>query len=63
MKTPAPAPTVMPLDREQWRRQIHRSNFVNSYYQYRDIQSCGDVKRVLVVGPGQGLDTAVLRWA
>jgi hypothetical protein len=58
-----PAPTVMPVDREQWRAQIHRSNFVNTYSQYRDIQSCGEVKRILVVGPGQGLDTAVLRWA
>ena len=58
-----PAPAVMPVDREQWRSQIHRSNFVNTYCQYRDIRSCGDVKRVLVVGPGQGLDTAVLRWA
>jgi hypothetical protein len=53
----------MPVDREQWRAQIHRSNFVNTYCQYRDIQSCPGVKRVLVVGPGQGLDTAVLRWA
>jgi len=58
-----PAPTVMPGDREEWGRQIHRSNFVNTYAQYRDIQSCENVKRVLVVGPGQGLDTAVLRWA
>jgi len=68
MKSPSgnqsiPAPTVMPVDREQWRAQIHRSNFVNTYCQYRDVQSCGDVKRVLVVGPGQGLDTVVLRWA
>jgi SAM-dependent methyltransferase len=62
-KPGVPAPTVMPVDREEWRRQIHRSNFVNTYCQYRDIQSCGEVKRVLVVGPGQGLDTAVLRWA
>jgi len=58
-----PAPAVMPVDREQWRAQINRSNFVNTYCQYRDIQSCPGVKRVLVVGPGQGLDTAVLRWA
>lgn len=63
-ENPVPAPTVMPVDREQWRSQIHRSNFVNTYAQYRDIQSCGpDVRKILVVGPGQGLDTAVLRWA
>jgi predicted SAM-dependent methyltransferase len=58
-----PAPGVMPCDREQWRAEIHRSNFVNTYCQYRDVQSCGQVRKVLVVGPGQGLDTAVLRWA
>ncbi len=58
-----PAPTVMPVDRERWRAQIHRSNFVNSWCQYRDVQSCGDVRRLLVVGPGQGLDTAIFRWA
>ena len=58
-----PAPTVMPVDREQWRKQIDRSNFVNAAYQYRDVRGLGAVKRVLVVGPGQGLDTAILRWA
>jgi len=58
-----PAPSVMPVDRKQWRGQIHRSNFVNSFCQYRDVQSCGEAKRILVVGPGQGLDTAILRWA
>jgi SAM-dependent methyltransferase len=58
-----PAPTVMPVDREAWHKEIHLVNFVNAYYQYRDLQSCGaDVRRVLIVGPGQGLDTAVLRW-
>jgi hypothetical protein len=57
-----PAPTVMPIDREKWRRVLHLSNFVNTYYQYRDIQSCGTVKKILVVGPGQGLDTQVLGW-
>jgi hypothetical protein len=58
-----PAPAVMPVDREQWRKQIDRSNFVNAACQFRDVRSFGAVKRVLVVGPGQGLDTAVLRWA
>jgi len=58
-----PAPSVMPLDRVHWRTEIHRSNFVNTYCQYRDIKGLSNVKRILVVGPGQGLDTAVLRWA
>jgi SAM-dependent methyltransferase len=57
-----PAPTVMPLDREAWFKELNLVNFINSYYQYRDLQSLPDVSRVLVVGPGQGLDTAVLRW-
>lgn len=59
-----PAPAVMPVDREQWRTQIHRSNFVNSWAQYRDVKSCGDdVRRLLIIGPGQGLDTAIFRWS
>lgn len=54
-------PSVMPLDRDLWFTQINRSNFINSYYQYRDAQRCGG-NRVLIVGPGQGLDTAIFRW-
>jgi hypothetical protein len=52
----------MPIDRKAWRTQLNLSNFVNTYYQYRDLRRCGDVKTILIVGPGQGLDTAVLRW-
>ena len=52
----------MPIDREAWARQLHLSNFVNTYYQYRDLQSLSGVRKVLVIGPGQGLDTQVLRW-
>jgi SAM-dependent methyltransferase len=59
---PAPQPTVMPVDREAWRRELHLSNFVNSYYQFRDLQRLGPCRTVLIVGPGQGLDTHVLRW-
>jgi hypothetical protein len=63
MESTAPQPTVMPVDREAWRKEIHLSNFVNAAYQYRDLQSCGeDVRKVLIIGPGQGLDTHVLRW-
>ena len=57
-----PAPTVMPLDREAWREQLNRTNFVNTSCQYQDVQSLGDIRTILIVGPGQGLDTAVLRW-
>jgi len=63
-ETTIPEPTVMPIDREAWRKEINLSNFVNSYYQYRDVGSCGDgVRRILVIGPGQGLDTAIFKWA
>lgn len=52
----------MSLDRDVWRRELHLSNFINTYCQYRDLQQCGDVRSVLIVGPGQGLDTHVLKW-
>ncbi len=65
MKEPTrkiPQPSVMPIDRETWARELNLSNFVNSSYQFRDVKSCGDVKTILVIGPGQGLDTVVFRW-
>jgi SAM-dependent methyltransferase len=58
----SPAPAVMPVDREAWRRELHLSNFVNTYYQYRDLQRVQPCRSVLIVGPGQGLDTHVLKW-
>lgn len=57
-----PAPAVMPVDREQWMRQLDLSNFVNAYYQYRDVQRFENCRRLLIVGPGQGLQTEVLKW-
>lgn len=60
--TDIPAPSIMPIDRNEWAGQLHLSNFVNTYCQYRDLQLCGDVKKVLIIGPGQGLDTQVLKW-
>jgi len=50
------------LDRQEWARQLHLSNFINTYYQYRDLLSCKNVKKVLIIGPGQGLSTVLLRW-
>jgi SAM-dependent methyltransferase len=52
----------MPVDRERWFGDLNLSNFVNTYYQYRDLESLDGCRRVLIVGPGQGLDTVVLRW-
>ena len=57
-----PEPAPMPVDREAWRRELHLSNFVNTAYQLRDLETCAGVRRVLIVGPGQGLDAHVLRW-
>jgi hypothetical protein len=57
-----PAPTVMPGDRKAWRKELHRSNFVNAYTQFADVQRCGDVSTILIIGPGQGFDTLVFRW-
>lgn len=58
----APTPTVMPVDRENWGRQLNYCNFVNAYYQFNDIRELGDVESILLVGPGQGLEPAVLKW-
>jgi len=58
-----PHPDVMPIDREAWVKELHLSNFVNSYYQYRDVTKwVGAGPSVLIIGPGQGLDTQVLKW-
>jgi SAM-dependent methyltransferase len=52
----------MQLDRVEWASQLNLSNFVNSYYQYRDLQTIEAGKKILVIGPGQGLDTEILKW-
>jgi SAM-dependent methyltransferase len=57
-----PAPHVMKGDNEKWKSALHLSNFVNAYYQYRDLSSFKDATSVLVIGPGQGLDTQIFRW-
>ena len=43
-------------------QELHLSNFVNAYYQFRDLQRFDGCRRVLIIGPGQGLQTEVLRW-
>src|ERR671910_579671 len=57
-----PQPAVMPVDRERWLQHLDLSNFVNAYYQYRDLQRLENCQSVLIVGPGQGLATEVLKW-
>lgn len=59
----APQPDVMPLDREVWKNQLNLSNFTNTFYQFRDLERhIGSGKKILIVGPGIGLDAVVLRW-
>ena len=56
-------PSVMPLDREAWKQQLSLSQFINTYYQYRDISKCiGGEGNVLIIGPGAGLDALILHW-
>jgi hypothetical protein len=57
-----PAPTVMPLNREEWVKQIGLSNFINTYYQYKDVQTFNGCSKILIVGSGQGLDKVVFEW-
>lgn len=57
-----PVPTVMPIDRENWARQLHLSNFVNAYYELRDVSSLDAGRDLLIVGPGQGLEVEIFRW-
>jgi predicted SAM-dependent methyltransferase len=52
----------MPVDREAWARQIGLCNFVNAFYQLQDLAQFPGARRVLVIGPGQGLDPVVQRW-
>jgi hypothetical protein len=65
-KIPPPSHTAsigaMPGDIQTWLRQLHLSNFVNAYYHLRDIERLGSCRRVLIVGPGQGLGVEVLKW-
>jgi SAM-dependent methyltransferase len=53
---------IMPVDRETWARQLGLCNFINSYYQLQDLMLFQNVKRVLIIGPGQGLDPVIQRW-
>jgi Methyltransferase domain len=57
-----PEPSVMPVNRQEWGKQLNISNFINAYYQYKDIQSLEKCKEILIVGPGQGLERAILNW-
>jgi hypothetical protein len=57
-----PRPDVMPIDREKWFQELHFSNFANAAHQYNDVRKLPDVKRILIIGPGQGMETTIFRW-
>lgn len=61
-RSEVPRPHVMPVDSADWKRRLSLSNFINAYYAYRDISNLSQGGRVLIIGPGQGLDTAILKW-
>jgi hypothetical protein len=45
-----PEPTMLPVDREEWFKQLSLCNFVNAYYQYRDLHACGERNPCPVTG-------------
>lgn len=55
-------PGPMNLNRSEWKKRLDISNFVNAYYQLRDVEAIVKSGRILVIGPGQGLDAAIFRW-
>lgn len=57
-----PAPTTMPVNREEWVKELGLSNFINTYYQYKDLQSLRGVNKILIIGLGNGFDAHVFRW-
>jgi hypothetical protein len=57
-----PEPTPMPVDSYAWKNELNLSNFVNAFSQFRDISSIKNIKSILIIGPGQGLETEILRW-
>lgn len=57
-----PQPAVMPVDRDNWFRQLGGSNFHNALHEYDDISTLSGVSKILVIGPGQGLGVEILRW-
>src|SRR5258708_32879657 len=51
----------MPVDKAVWLSQLHLSNFNNAFCEYRDVQAYTRAHKILIVGPGQGLEVTVFR--
>jgi hypothetical protein len=43
--------------------EIDLCNFINSYYQLRDLKRFNNVKSVVIIGVGKGLDPIIFKWA
>ena len=56
-----PKLTKMPSNAMIRKDHLSLVNFINSYYIYRDIKRCAGVRKILIIGPGQGLDTEILK--
>jgi predicted SAM-dependent methyltransferase len=54
-------PAAMRVD-PTWAKTISLSNFTNAYQELADVESIGGVRRILLIGVGQGLEPAILRW-
>lgn len=57
-----PKPSKMPDNATIRKGKLNLVNFINSYYTYRDVENLGNVNSILIIGPGQGLDTEILKW-
>jgi hypothetical protein len=55
-----PEPHPMPVEAEAYARSLSLTNFVNAYYQVRDVLEYKP-RRVLIIGVGVGLEPMVLR--
>jgi Methyltransferase domain len=54
---------IMPIDRVAWAGEVHVSMFCNAHAQLRDVRMFfPDARSILIIGPGQGLESAVFRW-
>lgn len=56
----APQPERMPLDVQKFASAYSQTNFLNAYYQIRDVLSY-QPKRILIIGVGVGLEPIILR--
>jgi hypothetical protein len=52
----------MPIDTAKWKLALHRSNFMNVSAQFTDVNDISKSGKILIVGPGQGLEKLIFEW-